>query len=492
MVRSHWLQEALATDTDVAPQLEGDLRADVCIVGGGYTGLWTAIRLKERDPSLTVVLIEADICGGGASGRNGGFILSWWAKFSSLKKLCGGEEALRLAKVSEDAVSEIGTFCQTHGIDAHYRHDGWLWAATSPAQRGAWDAVMGDLDHYGVQPFVALSPQEVAHRSGSPTHIAGVFEPTAAIVQPALLARGLRRVALKLGVRIFEHSAMTALERQTPPRVRTARGIVTAERVVLALNAWVARLPELRRALVVIASDIVATEPIPDRLAKIGWSDGLAISDSRLLVNYYRTTRDGRIAFGKGGGTLAFGGRVDAQFEGASPRAAEVTASLRALYPSLVDVSVQSSWTGPIDRTMSGLPVFSRLGGKPDIFYGVGYSGNGVGPSFVGGRILASLTLGLADEWASAGLVQAPLGSFPPEPFRFIGGLVVRAAVARKERAEDEGRRPDAMTVRLAGLAPAGLVPIQEKAGHTPLETEKQKTAGSPHPEKNPQQRAAP
>jgi len=492
MVRSHWLQEALATDTDVAPQLEGDLQADVCIVGGGYTGLWTAIRLKERDPSLAVVLIEADICGGGASGRNGGFVLSWWAKFSSLKKLCGGEEAVRLAKASEAAVSEISTFCQTHGIDAHYRYHGWLWAATSLAQIGAWDAVIDDLDHYGVHPFLSLSPEEVAQRSGSPTHLAGVFEPTAAIVQPALLARGLRRIALKLGVRIFERSAMTALERQTPPRVRTAHGSVTAERVVLALNAWAARLPEIKRALVVIASDIVATEPIPDRLTKIGWRDGLAISDSRLLVNYYRTTHDGRIAFGKGGGTLAFGGRVGAQFEGASPRAAEVTASLRALYPSLVDVPVKSSWTGPIDRTMSGLPVFGRLGGRPDILYGVGYSGNGVGPSFVGGRILASLALGLADEWASAGLVQAPLGSFPPEPFRFVGGLVVRAAVARKERAEDAGRHPDAVTMRLAGLAPAGLVPIQEKAGYTPLETGKRKTGGSSHPEKDLRQHAAP
>ena len=123
------------------------------------------------------------------------------------------------------------------------------------------------------------------------------------------------------------------------------------------------------------------------------------------MVNYYRTTHDGRIAFGKGGGTLAFGGRVGAAFEGASPRAAEVTASLRALYPSLAEVPIHSSWTGPIDRTMSGMPIFGQLGKRPDILYGLGYSGNGVGPSFVGGRILASLTLELKDEWDSSGLV---------------------------------------------------------------------------------------
>ena len=119
-MRSLWLEEALAEETD-APRLEGDERADVCIVGGGFTGLWTAISLKEHDPALDVVLVEADVCGGGASGRNGGFVLSWWAKFGSLKKVCGAEEAVRLARASAEAVDGIGEFCSAHAIDAHYR-----------------------------------------------------------------------------------------------------------------------------------------------------------------------------------------------------------------------------------------------------------------------------------------------------------------------------------------------------------------------------------
>ncbi len=460
-MRSLWLQEALPGAEDASP-LEGQERADVCIVGGGYTGLWTALRLKELDPSLDVVLLEADVCGGGASGRNGGFVLSWWAKFGTLKKVCGTEEALRLARASAQAVAEIGAFCREHGIDAHYRHDGWLWTATSEAQVGAWDETLAEIANHGEQSFVRLSPEEAARRAGSPTHLAGVFEPTAATVQPALLARGLRRVALERGVRIFERSPMRRLERSWPPRVRCERGAVTAERVVLALNAWSAALPELRRALVVIASDVVATAPIPERLREIGWTDGSCISDSRMLVNYYRTTLDGRIAFGKGGGMLAFGGRVGTAFDGASPRAVEVAGSFRALYPSLADVEVTTSWMGPIDRSHNGLPFFSRLGGRDDLLYGIGYSGNGVGPSFVGGRILASLALERDDEWARAGLVRDPVGSFPPEPIRFVGGLLVREAVARKERAEDDGRKPDRATLFLAGLAPAGLVPLRK------------------------------
>src|SRR5207249_3683334 len=140
--RSLWLQEALAGAESPAPALGGEVRADVCIVGGGYTGLWTALRVKELEPSTDVAVVEADVCGGGASGRNGGFVLSWWPKFHTLKKLFGGEEALRLARGSADAVADIGKFCAEQGVDAHYHSDGYLWAATNRAQVGAWRPVV--------------------------------------------------------------------------------------------------------------------------------------------------------------------------------------------------------------------------------------------------------------------------------------------------------------------------------------------------------------
>lgn len=290
-------------------------------------------------------------------------------------------------------------------------------------------------------------------------HVAGVLEPTAATVQPALLVRGLRRVALERGVRIFERTRMTRLE---PWGVRVEAGRVAAERVVLATNAWAAAVRELRRSLVVIASDMVATEPFGERLARDGWGDGVAISDSRLLVNYFRSTLDGRVAFGRGGGTLAFSGRVGSAFDGESPRADDVAAEWRRLYPQFADVPIAASWTGPIDRSVTSLPFFGRLRAHPHVAYGVGWSGNGVGPSLLGGRILASLTLGADDEWSRCGLARGPVGRFPPEPARFLGGHVVRAAVARKEQADDEGARADRVTRALAGLAPAGLVPVDD------------------------------
>jgi len=458
--RSLWLQEALAAPgEEEAPVLEGRRRADVCVVGGGYTGLWTALRVKELDPSVDVVVVEGDVCGGGASGRNGGFVLSWWTKFATLVKACGLVEGLRLARASAAAVHDIGEFCRAHAIEAGYHEGGYLWAATNASQVGAWDPVIATLAEHGEHPFEVLSPGSAARRAGSPVHLAGAFERTGAIVQPARLARGLRRVAIERGVRVFERSPMRRLHAGS---VETPRGAVAAGRVILATNAWMIRHAAIRRRIVVVGSDIVATPPIPGRLRELGWTDGLCISDSRLLVHYYRTTDDGRIAFGKGGGLLPLGRWVGRRFDGASPLAARTERHFRRTYPMLADVPVEGSWTGPIDRSRTGLPFFGELPGMPGVLVGVGYSGNGVGPSYLGGRMLASLALGRDDEWSNAGLVGPPGGgTFPPEPVRFVGGHVVKAAIERKERAEDAGHRVGPLTMRLFRLAPAVLVPTK-------------------------------
>jgi len=267
-------------------------------------------------------------------------------------------------------------------------------------------------------------------------------------------------VARERGVTVFEGSPMVALERSTPLAVRTARGRVRADRVVLAMNAWTGQVRELRRAFVIVSSDIVITEPVPDALQRSGWDDGVSISDSRLMVHYYRTTHDGRIALGKGTGRLAYGARIGSSFTGTSSLQPQLAARLRALYTFLADVPIAASWTGPIDRTLDGLPFFVALG-RPDLVCGAGFSGNGVGPSVLGGRILSSLALGLDDEWSRCGLVREPPRGLPGEPVRYIGGNLVRGAVARKERAEDDGRRTGAIDRALARLAPAGLVPLE-------------------------------
>ena len=460
-VRSWWLREAGVDEGPPPLSLTGRRKADVCIVGGGFTGLWTAIRIKQREPAANVVLIERDRCGAGASGRNGGFVMSFWHHFQGLEQVCGSEEALRLARVSAENVAGIGRFCDEHRIDAQYREDGWFWVATNSAQVGSWSTTIAAIERLGERPFTAVDPAELAARTGSRAHLGGVLEQSCATVQPAMLARGLARVARDLGVEVFERSPMVGLTRSaTPLVVTTPAGSISAERVVIATGAWASRLPELHRAFVVVASDIVTTDPAGEELERIGWRDGAAISDSRLMVHYYRTTRDGRITFGKGGGRIAYGARIDRSFDGPSPIASELTGWLRTIYPSFAEVPIAASWNGPIDRTIDGLPFFFAVG-RPDLVCGAGYSGNGVGPSALGGRILASLALGVEDEWSQCGLVRSPPPGLPPEPLRYVGGRVVRAAVARKERAQDAGRQPALLDRALARLAPAGLVPLQ-------------------------------
>jgi putative aminophosphonate oxidoreductase len=455
--RSLWLQQVLPDSPPQAP-LIGAHRADVAIIGGGYVGLWSAIRIKERDPGCDVVLLEQDICGGGASGRNGGMVLSWWPKLASLVKLCGAEEAVRLGRASEAAIDELRRFCDAHGIDCHFQRGGLLWTATTPAQMGAWESVLRLSERLDVNAFQPITGDELARRTGSRTHLAGVLEPTAATVQPAALARGLRRVALELGVRIFERSRVTSFTRERPLAIRTAGpALLAADRLIVATNAWAAALPELRRSLVVVSSDIVATAPIPERLGQIGWTRGEGITDSQTMVNYYRTTHDGRIAFGKGTARLAYAGRIGTAFDRSPRRTEMVVAELRRTYPALTEVSIEYDWGGPIDRTPNSVPVLGRLGGRDHILYGVGWSGNGVGPSLLGGRILSSLALGIDDRWSQTPLVDRPHDRFPPEPVRFLGGQIVRRAVLRKECAERAQSRPSRLATQLARLAPAGL-----------------------------------
>jgi putative aminophosphonate oxidoreductase len=455
--RSLWLKEVLGEAPEIEPPLRGQARAQIAIIGGGYVGLWTAIRIKEIDPACEVAIIEQDVCGGGASGRNGGFVLSWWAKISTLLKLAGKEEAIRLANESTLAIDEIRQFCDQHSIDAHFCQRGWLWTATTAAQVGTWESTVRACEELGVDAFERLSPAEVAKRAGSSTHLAGVLQRSGATVQPAALARGLRRVVLKLGVRIYEQTRVLSFNRDYPPRIKTEQGTLSADKVVIAMNGWAADLPELRRELVVLSSDIVATACIPERLAEIGWSGGECITDSQQMVDYYRTTGDGRIAFGKGGGDIALGGRIGVDFDRNKKRAKDAKADLQRVYPALSDVPIEYDWSGPVDRSVSGIPIFGHLGGREHLLYGVGWSGNGVGPSVIGGKILASLALGVANEWSRTPLVDQTNRRFPPDPLRYLGAHVVRQAVRRKELAEARGQSPGKLAVALSKLAPAGL-----------------------------------
>lgn len=459
MYYGFWYAEALDQESALAESLQGDTTADVCIIGGGFLGLWSAIRMKKANPSLDIALIEKSRCGSGASGRNGGLANNWWAKYLSLLELCDESEARRICEAAESAIDEIGEFCREHQVDAQFRKDGWLWTASNPKQHNSWLVLTENLEKHNANPFSEISPEAAREKAGSPRILSGIFDPNAATVQPALLARGLRRVAIELGVRIYENTPLTNLERSSPPIVHTPKGKIKAQKVVIAMNAWGAQFPELKRMIVVMSSDMVATAKMKTELDATGMRDGVCVTDSRTVLNYWRNTPDGRIVFGKPLGKFAFASKIGDLYDRPCPAVDGVAREFHSFYPSLSHVPIVSSWTGPLDRAMKGLPKFGYLNDHPDIIYGIGFSGNGVAPTVFASRIIKSLVEGANDEWSQCALVVQKMKKLPIEPFRYVGARLVRDALVRKESLEDENKNAGPVTNFLCSLAPAGYVP---------------------------------
>jgi glycine/D-amino acid oxidase-like deaminating enzyme len=427
-----WLQEA--PPDPQAATLEGEARAEVAIVGGGYTGLWTALALKEREPALDVVLFEAEFCGHGPSGRNGGFLESYWPALVPLADRLGDDGALAVTRASEGAVDAVREL----GEDVWLREGGMLKVSASPVQDAAVERAVATAERLGApEEAVSLSREEVAERIRSPRFRKGVFFRKAATVQPARLVRALRRRGLAEGIRIHERTRATRIR---PGLVEVEHGRVHAPEIVVASNAWAAGWKPLSRLLTPFGSYIVLTEPVPELLDEIGWTGGEAIVDGRMFLHYFRTTPDGRVLMGSGSGPIGFGGRISTRFTHDRPTAARAEAGLRTLLPELASARVEHAWGGPIDVSADHLPVF---GTAPDarIHYGAGYTGNGVGPSWLGGQILASLVLGSDDEWSRLALAGRRIRKLPPEPVNFLGGSLVRSALLAVEEADELGRR---------------------------------------------------
>jgi glycine/D-amino acid oxidase-like deaminating enzyme len=440
---SWWLEDALAREGDPAPSpsLDGDATADVAVVGGGYTGLWTALVLRERAPELRVTLLEGEICGHGPSGRNGGFVHGYWGSLPGILSVLGDELGLELARAGEQIIPGIRAWAEARGEDVWLVEGGMLEVSAAPAQDVSVERAAAAAARVGrPDQIVPLTPEEVSRRVLSPVFRNGAFYPECATVHPGLLVRGLRRAALDAGVTIHERTPVTAVRTRSPNELETPGGILRAPEVVLATNAALTGWNPASRNLTNFGSYVVLTEPAPEALAEIGWTGGEALVDGRMFLHYFRTTNDGRVLMGSGSGPIGFGGRIDDRFSRDAPTAARAEAGLRRLLPGLAGVRVERAWGGPIDVSADHLPFFRT---RPDtrIHYGAGYSGHGVGPAWLGGRILASLALGADDEWTRSPLATRQVPRLPPEPFRRVGGGLVRWAIMTCEAAEEDGRR---------------------------------------------------
>ncbi|MEX0972303.1 MAG: FAD-binding oxidoreductase [Solirubrobacterales bacterium] len=468
----YWLEEA--GEVSPLPELVGERSADVVVIGGGYTGLWAAWHLKRLEPEASVVLLEGDVCGFGPSGRNGGFCNSMWFSLPNMRRRWGGEGALAVARAARDAIDGVEGFCRDEGVDAWFRRGGYLQVSTAAAHDGVWNEALeacrglgeggGDGSDRNTGVVQALSEKEVAERCASPAFRGGAFYPDAATVQPARLALfGLREHLLAAGVEIYERSPVRRLGADRsfvgsidPKKLRsvdgggviarTDRGLVRAGVAIVAIGG-AAKAPggPLRNALTLTSSHIVLTEPVPELLEEIGWTGGECITDSRALIDYFRTTPDGRIAFGWGGGQIAMGARLRGRAELDPAVIAATAARLREYFPGLAGRRLTHAWGGPIDVSPTHLPVVVPLRGG-NAFAAAGYTGNGVGPSHMVARTLASLALGRSDDHSRLPFVDPDPQRVPPEPFHWLGGELIRRALVSREEAELTGRTPHTLS----------------------------------------------
>jgi glycine/D-amino acid oxidase-like deaminating enzyme len=440
---SWWLDEVVTAEgaAPEAPALEGEIAVDVAIVGGGYTGLWAALELRAREPTLRIAVLEAEVVGWGPSGRNGGFVHGYWTNLTQLVSLFGRERALEVARAAARIVPAVRAWCERRREDVWIREAGYLNVSAAPAQDAALERAAASADALGVADDVRyLTEEEVARHCRSPVFRRGVFYRDAAIVQPARLARALRRGALADGILLHERTRVTRLDAGKPCVLETPRGRVRAPEVVVAVNAAAAGWRPTAPHLTSFGSYVVLTEPAPELLGEIGWTSGVAITDARMFVHYFRTTPDGRVLMGSGSGPIGLGGRLDGRFTNDRPTAERAAAGLRRLLPSLAGVRIERSWGGPIDVSADHLPFFDTVPGTR-VHYGMGYSGHGVGPAWLGGKILASLVLSTDDEWTALPLRGRDVPALPPEPLRRVGGGLVRSAILACEGAEERGRR---------------------------------------------------
>ena len=440
-----WIEEAGAQAS--RPPLTEHAEADVVIIGGGYLGMWAAWHLLERDPGTRVVLLERDRCGHGPSGRNGGFVNGYWGYAPDVASRFGAGAAIRLAREADASIRAIGAFCKDQKVDAWYRAAPQVEISTAAAQDGSWREELEGLRSLGHgEEMTELAASQVQQICRSPVFRGGAIQRTAATVQPARLAFGLRAALLRRGVTIHEDTAVTGVEQRRGGGVVVSAGglaRVRARAAVLAVNWRTLGWAPFARELSVASSHIVLTEPVPDVLAEVGWAGGEPLSDCRRMLHYFRTTKDGRIAFGWGAGRMARGAAHDSRLEIDTEVVTMAAATLRRFFPALAGREITHAWGGPIDVAPNRLPIYRSSGA---LHAGWGFTGHGVGPSHLGGRILSGLALGVRDEVTTLPLVGPPVKTFPPEPARWLGGSLIREAFIRKDEADERGDAVDPVT----------------------------------------------
>lgn len=412
------------------PAAAGDVRADVAIIGGGYTGLSAAYHLKVADPSLDVVVLEGETVGFGASGRNGGFVMTLFGSSVALMKLLHGNRRVRQANdYMERCVDELDRLIKQHAIDCDWQRTGFLRMATTPAYEKRIRDEMNYLVSLGINGLEWVDRDWLQARVRSPRFRAACREPGCGSLNPIKWVDALARIATEAGARIHEHSPVRKIARQQGGyRLTTPGGTVHAGKIVYATNGYTHLIPGMRLRQTPAFAYIVVTEPLTGgQLDAIGWQGREAIEDGRNFMHFFRLTPDNRILAGGGPGLVPFGGTMN---HDTSPKAfAHLERFINDTFPALGGVRIAHRWGGAFSATADFTPAIGTLDGG-GAAYSFGCTGHGVAMTHMNGQILRDLVLERTTELTSQWFVNRFAMPMPPEPIRSAAIRTVMGAMA--------------------------------------------------------------
>lgn len=453
---SYWL-ETCGDDLTPRPALDGTVDVDVAILGAGYTGLWTAYYLLERDPSLTVAIVEKEIAGFGASGRNGGGLGNRFPiGLRRVAQLFGRQAAIDLQQELNAVVDEVAQVAEREGIDMDYVRGGYIRLARSPYQLEVLANEQRTLEEFGFgDDAQLLDANQVAERVSVSGALGGHFSRNSAKIQPAKLARGLARAVERKGATIYEGTNVTGYMTGAYPALNTSRGHVRAKTIVLAGESYLSRFPQLRRRVLPVYSLITMTEPLSSsEWEEIGWEAREGLSSATHMVKYLTRTADGRVLFGGRGAPYHFGSSIKDEYDRHEPTHRLLQADVREWFPMLKDVKFTHTWGGPLGWPRDYVPTVS-YDKRDGLAAAYGYTGTGVGPSNLFGRILADLITRTDSEITHLPFVNRRGRNWEPEPLRFLGVRYVQRGFERLDRRAQE-----------TGIAPNGKSLVERLTRH--------------------------
>ena len=430
--KSWWLG---ASPYEESPPLSGDLEVDVAVIGGGFTGLSSAYYLKRHDPKLRIAVLESEVIGYGASGRNGGFsmpLLGW--NIAYMVWAMGVERATPAHRYMLESVRHTKELVEREKMDCDLEYNGLMVLARTPGQMRSLERDLSAYAKLGIKDCEILEGGHFRERLNSSWHVGALYEPETAILNPAKLAREYKRVNAAKGVEFYERTPVIRFEPGQPCLLHTPSGRVRAAKVVLAVNAFGTRLGVFKSWYVPMFTYIIMTEPIPERAYKeLGWTRREGIEDKRQLVHYLRLTADNRLVFGGRDAPYFYGNAT----EGRENHAAifqGLEADLAGMFPMLKDLKITHRWGGPVACTLLFFPSFGYWQGQENVAYAMGYCGHGVALSTSAGKIVSDLLYGRSQKYDDLFFVHNRPVYIPPEPLRYALANGIRLSLRAFDR----------------------------------------------------------